>query len=278
MIDKFETSNNLVNMLQNLTKIIGKKMGVDLKMETVTYKTGQKAIDAVLKEMKSGRADLGYIFGLEYAEYKKAGGKDLAPFFTLGINNSTVMRVCMYTRKGEFHNVAELKGKRWGGKHYMIARYLLYKNNFNVPLEKFFGSLTYIPDTPISNLINALKAGKVDAISSYESVVKLSGELNKKDAGFEPLTCDDYESSWLFVARQGFPADKIQRIKEIVLNAHKDPDFASFKFAFQMVNGHFLPIDDKAMKQNQYLESLSSKGGWRKEDIAYLKKYGPLGK
>ncbi|HOX29268.1 MAG TPA: hypothetical protein PLQ76_08965, partial [bacterium] len=201
------------------------------------------------------------------------GDKTLNPLFTLSMNNKTLAPVCLYTRKGEVKDVAQLKGKKWGGICPLATRYILYKNGFDMPIDKFFSQINYIPDMPITNVTDPLLAGKIDVFTAYESVVWISGALNKKNAGFEPAFCEVFDHTWVFAARKTFDPALAEQMKKIMLNAHKDKDFAQFKFAFQMVNGRFVPIEKADMAKISAIAALAEKKGWKREEQAFFKKY-----
>ena len=63
-----------------------------------------------------------------------------------------------------------------------------------------------------------------------------------------------------------------------MLKSDKDPAFAKFQFAFKMVDGKFVPVEEKKIKFVKEIADLAVKEGWEKEEEAFYKKYAPKAK
>jgi hypothetical protein len=122
-------------------------------------------------------------------------------------------------------------------------------------------------------MIALLAKKEIDVFSAFSAVMKVSGEMNKKDSIVARLHCEEFEPTWVFVARKGTPHARIVEMRKLMLNSHNDPDFATFKFAFQLIDGKFVPVDEAALKKAEPIISLMQKGGWKKEDAEFHKKY-----
>ncbi|MFC1474906.1 hypothetical protein ACFLQK_02565, partial [bacterium] len=218
MVDGLDATN-LKGYLDKMAIILSKKLGAEIKTKPLVYRYGDSVMDMVLDDFEAGNSDLGYVYGREYAAYRNKGDDQLVPLFTLAMFKSTIMKQCFYTRIGEFESVADLRGKKWAGSTYLPARYMLYSQEIDEPLDKFFGSINYISDAPLKNMTERMRSGELDVFSSYDIIMKVSGETDKKDAFLEPLYCNDYDHTWVFVARRGVSSDILERMRTIVLNA-----------------------------------------------------------
>ena len=272
MVDGLDATN-MTAYLEKMSVILTKRLGVQIKTRPLVYRYGDSVLDMVMKDFKEGNSDIGYVYGREYAAYRNAKDNAVVPLFTLSMFKSRIMKQCFYTRAGEFKDAGGLRGGKWAGSTYLPARYMLYSAGVDEPLEKFFSSISYESDAPLKNLVDRMKRKEIDVFSTYEVIMNISGELKRKDSFLEPLYCRDYDHTWVFVARREVPVRLLQQIREIVLNAHKDPDFATFKFAFQLIEGKFVEIQEESLDQIGDICRLVEKKGWEAESRAFYKKY-----
>jgi len=272
MIEGFEETS-FVSVIDNLGKAMGNKLGCSIETKIIGFKYGQRLIDLVRSEFEAGTADISYINGLELGDYLNKKEKGLDILFSLSMNKSTIEKSCFFTRIGEFKDVSELRGKKWLGAVPVMPRFLLYSNGFDEPIDKFFGEIGYMTDSPINVLVEALKNKDIDVISTYAHTMRLSGEMNKKPATIQPLYCSDYESTWVFVGNPKTNKKRMEQITQIMLRAHKDKDFNQFQFAFAMINGKFEKLDDKAIELIKKNAKLFEEKGWYKEEKEFYKKY-----
>jgi len=272
MVEGLEETS-LGKYLEQLSEVLSNKLDCNITSKKLVYNYGQRIIDRVRKEFDEGVSDVSYVFGIEYAQYARSGKDDLVPLFTLSIDGRTMMDQCFYVRKGEYSDVSELEGKKWAGALLLPARFLLYSEGIDEPVDEFFGSIRYQTDAPLTGLLDMLESGEIDVFNTFGVIMRLSGELNKKDAFFEPLLCREYDHTWVFVARKGVSPKFIELTRRIMLNAHNDPDFATFSFAFKLLDGHFVPLDDSSIEKINRIVDLAEKGGWFDEQREFAEKY-----
>jgi hypothetical protein len=270
-----EKQSGFSDLFDQLVATMAKKMGLQAEILKIPFKDGDNTMKLVLAKVDSGELDMVYFFGLDYAEYLRTGRKDLNPIFVLSVTKRTVRPACIYTRKGAFKNVSDLRGKRWAGSNLVATRYLLYKSGIDEPLDKFFGSVAYVPDFPVTSIVAGFDAGKYDAFTTYDALLRVAGLLTKKGLSFEPLYCEDYDYTWIFLTKKDIPAEFTDNLRKIMLKSDKDPDFAKFQFAFKMVDGKFLPFNEEDFGKVKKINDLIVKEGWREEEKAFYKKYGP---
>ncbi len=275
VIEGFAT-DKLMTMFQDMARVISKKIDADITVDKLTFRHGERMV--AVRDLETGAADFAYLNGIEFAEYQRTGKKDLMMLFTLSMNKSTILKQCLYVRKGEIMTVEALRGKKWGASQLLPTRFLLYKKGINEPLEKFFSSVRFVSDAPIPNIVAALDSKDIDVFSAAESAVRLSGELNKKTATFVPLYCEPFESTWVFVARSGVPSTVALKLRDIMTTAHRNQEFNNFKFAFAMIDGNFTALDERAKNLNDSTYELIRKNGWLKEEDAFIKKHMPRAK
>ena len=272
MIKGFEETR-FTDIFRDINDVIGKKLDCDVTTEFLVFEHDETLIELVREKFDEGEADVSYINGIDQGEYMLNEEEDLDFLSVLGMENSPVEQTCFFVRKGEFSDVSELRGKRWRGSQTIQARFLLYQNDIDEPLNEFFGDIGFETDSPIMPLLDDLESGEIDVFSTYLHTVRLSGALASKDAFLEPLYCHDTESHWVFVADKDMPEKRRKQIRWLMLNAHKDKDFAQFGFAFAMIEGHFMPLTDEAKKVNLRYAKLVNENGWREEQEEFFEEY-----
>lgn len=272
MVEGLEQTT-LVKHLENLAVIMGDKLDKKVVSRQIVYSYGDNLLDKVVEEFNAKKSDVAYVYGIDYAMYLNEGKKDLIPLFTLTMDKSPLMKECFFVRKGELEDVSQLRGKKWAASHLFPARYLLYKNGIDEPIDKFFSSVDYVSDAPLSNLVDMLEAKKIDVFSTYSIIMRISGEMNKTDSVVEPLFCDVYDHTWIFVARKDMDPALLAKFRKIMLNSHKDRDFDSFKFAFQVIDGKFAPVSQEDLKVIINIAKLIKEKNWQKEQLDFYKKH-----
>jgi len=272
MIEGFEDTK-LVEVFKQINDVVSKKVGVPVLSENLPFKHNEDLFTIVKDRFKAKKADISYINGRDHGAVlldKTQGFETLA---VLGMNKSTIEKGCFFIRKGSFKSVADLRGKKWKGSATVTPRYVLYKNGINEPLESFFDVRGFETDSPVAPLIDDLKSGAIDVFSTYYHTMWLSGELKKKPQEIEALGCEPMESHWVFVARSDLPKERVDQFRRIFLSADKDPDFKQFGFAFMMIDGRFMPMDEKTASVNKSFAKLIRDNKWIDEEKAFMKKY-----
>jgi len=172
MIAGFEQTK-MADILLELGPVIGKKLGTPVKSEILVFHHNDILFDLVRDAFAKGEADISYINGLEQGEYVLDGGGDMIFLGVLGMQKSPVEKTCLFTRRGEFTDVSELRGKKWKGAQLLQARYLLYRSGFDERIDDFFGSVGFETDSPVAPIMEQLENGEIDVFSSYMHTVWL---------------------------------------------------------------------------------------------------------
>jgi ABC-type phosphate/phosphonate transport system substrate-binding protein len=269
-------AGTLPKMLTELAKAISKKTGYDIQVKQIPYKKGED--DALflrlLKEFKAGNADFTIVSSpIRFVKYEKQANDVMIPTFTTSIFGKKQEEVCVYVRKDDpAKTFTDLKGKRWGGLHTMSTRLLMNASSINSPMKDFFSGVKYIDDTNITQPLDMLMANKIDAHVTTSYVARMAIGGNKKyQAGIREFGCKDYELNWLFVYRKGVPPAAVEKIKAEMLKAHKDKDYAQFKFMLSAIKGQFVDFATGDLQTTRTTTALMLKFGWEKEEKEFLK-------
>jgi len=266
-------NDSFSRMLEELIAVLADKTDKNIEISKFIYSHDDNKMKLVTNRLESKQADISYLTGLEYSEYLISGGDELIPLFSLGIARTSVVPLCFVTRKGELKSVDELAGKRWQGSGIIPTRYLLYEKGIYKRPEEFFSSIGFTNDSPVSIMINKLINNEIDVFTTYKTALSIGGYLTKKDSGFELLECKDYDHNWIFLARKDVDKSFLKRMTEIMLKAHKDPDFAKFQFAFKMIDGNFINIKKEELDSVYKRAELIVEKEWRKEQTEFHEKY-----
>lgn len=267
---------SLSKMLKDMAVIIGKKSGIQLEVKEMNYKKGEddESFLRVMNDMKSGGSDFAMVNSpVRFVKFEKQAGEIMIPSFTTTLFNKKSSYACAFVRKAEPANsIADLKGKRWGGVHSFEARYLMHLAGINSPMKEFFSKVSFVDDTKLSDPLDALLANKIDVHVTLNYIGEMAIASNKKyQDGIRKFGCQEFEHNWIIFYKKGTPPDVVNKLKAIMLNVHKDKDFAQFKFLLSAIKGHFVDYDPNDMKTTRQIASLMVKHGWDKEEKEFVK-------
>jgi ABC-type nitrate/sulfonate/bicarbonate transport system substrate-binding protein len=272
VIAGMETSS-VGKLMIDVVNAIAKKLNLKIDVVKRPYWYDADVPKIVANDFKSKKVDVSFLSGVDYANYLRSGHKDATPIFQLSMSKKTVYNGCLYARKGEAKSLADLRGKKLGTAYVRPVRLIMFKNGVNEPIEKFFGGVSFIPDAPPTAMVDALEKKKIDAFYVIETSIFVAGYTAKKNLTWGPVACTEYDASPIFIARKDVDPNMVQKLQATVINSVKDPAFAQFQFAFKMVDGRFLPFDEKGFQKIAAVNDLVVKNGWDKEEKAFLKKY-----
>ncbi len=264
---------SMVDLFTDIVNTVSGKMDVKAIPNIFTYEHDDDVAKIVMDNVESGDSDIIFWTGQDYSEYLDTGKDTLVPLFSLTMMGKTIVDSCIYARKGEIKNISELRGKRWAGTRVSPTRYLLYKEGIDEPVDKFFGSVQFKSDSPITNIVEGLENNEYDAFTSYDTYIGISGMDTKKDKPFEPVVCHEYDNTWTFMASKRLPHEFMEKYRKIMLKSYKDPDFAKFKFAFNMIRGRFIPVKNDEVQRIKKIYDLRIEKGWDREDKKFWKEY-----
>jgi ABC-type phosphate/phosphonate transport system substrate-binding protein len=259
-------------IVKDIGKALQASTGLKIDMQEKRYNRDANVPAMVIDWVKKGEADFILASPRDYLTIQKTNKDLIVPSFTIAFFGKPTTTECMYTRKSDgLKTVASVKGKRWGGTGTVQSRYMLYKNGFNKPMAEYFSSLSFIPDENITNVLSALLNRKIDVFIMQSLQVDMARKADKKYDSVEASNCMEYDHSWLFFYKKGTPPDVVAKVKNAFLNAHKDKNFAQFKFMFAAIQGHFLDYDPAKLKTSQEIFSLSEKYKWESEEKSFIK-------
>jgi ABC-type phosphate/phosphonate transport system substrate-binding protein len=261
-------------MMDDFTKVISKKLGIDLQMTELPYYKGTKAAQGILKSVKSGKTDFTYIGAMEYLDNKSAIDAEMIPFFTLTMMKKKYSVACAYVKKDStYKNMKDLRGKRWGGTETVPVRVLMYKDGVNEPMSKFFGSMSFVDDANVTKPLDKLLNNQLDVYVTMSYIVDMMKAANKDYATkLRELSCLEYEHNWIFFYKKGTPPDIVNGLKNSMLNVHKDQAFAQFRFILTAIQGNFVDFDPKDLDNTKKIYKFAKENGWFDEEKAFVSK------
>ena len=272
-IPKNLSMGSIAAILRNMDKTIENNTGFKINVIEYKYKYEEDPINYILDKINKNEADFALIFTVEYLKYILTKKKTNAmPLFAISMFGKPTHQVCAYTRKSDnMTSLEQLRGKTWGGTRTLFARNILKSKNIDVPLNKFFKSMQFIPDENTSALFEALLSKKIDTFTVTDYQVKMIINTDKRFKEIVSMNCVDFAHNWIVVYRKGMPEDDAGKLKNLFLNAEKSPEFAQFKFILSAIKGKFVGVDLKNLKQTRKLSELCIKNGWFKEETTFLK-------
>jgi ABC-type phosphate/phosphonate transport system substrate-binding protein len=265
---------SIPKLLQSASSVLEKKIGAKLTVQEYSYSPTEDPIEILLKNIDSGKTHFAMIFAIEYTRYlRKHKNSKALPMFTVEMFGKTTYSVCMCTRTAsKIKSVKKLKGKKWGGGHTTYANYILYKNKIKTPPEKFFKKMIYIPDENINIVFDALLAKKIDVTFMTDYQIDMVRNADKKYQKIKKTKCYEYEHNWIIVTSKDVPRKDAAGVRKAFLNAHKDKDFAQFRFLLTAIKGKFVPFDEDNLKNSEKIGKLFDKYKWRDKEKEFLRK------
>ena len=263
---------SIPKLLSDTSVVLEKKTGLKVEMDQLTYKKGEQVGETLIDLFKKKKLDFGLFYAQDFARYKLYDGKIVKPMFVLSMFGETHADVCMYTRKSDdYIKVKQLKGKTWGGSYTMPTRYMLYKNKHKKPIDDFFGKVKFVDDTDVSNLVKALVKKDIDVFFlpsfQFEMLKNSSKDFKKVRAS----SCKEYVHHWIFVYRKGVSKKAVKKFQKTFYSAHKDKDFAQFKFLLTAIQGKFVKYKSKNMKTTKKIMKLAEKYDWFEEEEKFIR-------
>lgn len=266
--------SGMTKMITELVTIVSGKTGIDMTADPFPYEPGRLATDIVLKSFKDGKAHMGYVNAIEYADLKDKYAGLFRPEFILAVNGSKYEEMCMYVAvESSAHSVADTRGMVWGGSDTLGTRLILHENGIDEPLASYYKEVKYVTSSPMSRLVESLMDGEFEVFAVASGILKMSGKVtggtgkSGQTAGipYREIYCTTYQSNWIFGYRNDFPEELSKKITKTVLNAHKDKDFARFHFMFIALKGHFIEMKEGDFDRTLEIKKLKDTLGWDKE-------------
>ena len=216
-----ENNEEMVKTFEPMRAYLEKKTGMKIKVFTATDYTG------VIEAMKKKRVDVAWFGPLSYylAE-QEAGAEAFAVGIRQGSDSPTYKSLIVAPCDGGIKSIEDLKGKSVafvdpastsGG---LMPTYMVKKETGKMPQE-FFGKFTYAGSHDAAEL--AVKNKTVDAAADNDITYSkmLEKGLITKESNCIVAESDPLPGSPM-VYRGDLPKDLKAKIKDAILNAHKD--------------------------------------------------------
>jgi ABC-type phosphate/phosphonate transport system substrate-binding protein len=271
-VPKNLSMGSVAQIFKNMQKAIEKNTGLTVNVIEYKYGYTEDPYAVILDKMNKNDVDFVMVTPVDYLMYLMKKKSNAFPLFTFTMFGKPTYQACVYVRKSDnLTGMEQLRGKIWGGTRMRMTRYMMYLKTIDLPLNKFFKTLIFIPDDNITDLFTALLGKKIDTFSAPDYQVKMVINTDKKFKDIAPLFCSDYDHNWIILHRKGIPEEDLRKIKNVFLTADKNPEFAQFKFILTAVKGKFAPVDLNNLKVSKKIAELTLKNGWRNEEQAFYK-------
>jgi ABC-type phosphate/phosphonate transport system substrate-binding protein len=261
-------------LLKDMGKAIEKKTGIKVNVVNLEFDYLDTPVEDTLAKMKAGKVDLAMVFGIDYVRYAANNKINAVPLFAISMFGRSSYDVCLFTRKADnIKSAKDLKGKVWGGVKTKNARYIMHLDGIQTPMSGFFSKLVYMPEENVVTLLDALLDKKIDVFTVPNYQVNMTRNTNKKYNQVADVSCREYEHNWFIVYNKDtMSKENAAKIKEAFMAAHKDPQFAQFKFLLTAVKGRFVGMEIKDLANTVKIVKYLQKYKWDQEELAFIKK------
>lgn len=267
------SNSSMVNLLRDCGKVISDKLGVALNIKIDPYQRGEISMPLTEKAFNSKAPIFGVVYSEDYVRLQKKHSKSyFTPIATLTVMNSKSMNMCFYVKKGDKHSsVSDFKKKKIALTTTHSVRWLLHeKAGYDGSLYDYFSDVVFVPDSDVLSGVNEVIEGKVAAFVTNKGNFAMSN-AGEKGNQVEPILCSEFAMYFIVSASPEVKPEMVQKVKSLLLNAHKDKAFDKFKFVFTAIKGHFMPVTDEDLKITKQVVQLSEKYKWD-DDERKLKK------
>lgn len=154
-------------------KYVSDRLNVDFQVEIVPD------VEYMLNGLKNNTIQMGYVSNLDYVKIKKS--RAVTPFAKVVKGGTSTYNAILLVRKDSgINSLGDLKGKKFAyssknSSHGYLYPYLLIKNAFHIPLEKFFGSIITTKKDP-DGILSVLYR-RADAVSASSQTYAILAEL-----------------------------------------------------------------------------------------------------
>lgn len=213
-----------------------------------------------------------YLTSTEYYEFLRSGYDKMVPALSVEIFKKTDDRACFFMRPGELpENIEALRGKRWGGSYFHIeTRYIFKEHGIDEKPGEFFGEIVFDSDDYWDSMAYGLLDGNFDVFTGIEAQEPLSKLQDERFKSIEKGFCTKYRASHVIAFNKELSREKVEDIRKIMLKAHKDTDFAQFRFIFAAIQGRFAPFDKETFALTEDYVEFYRKKGWLDDQIAFI--------
>lgn len=198
--------------------------------------------------------------------------KDLGytPLVTATFFGKKKMRCCMYASKDSgIKSADDIKGKRMMTYRTKDGYYPLRKLLGDTKPEDFFSQL--IPSDAGAASLSAILDGKVDLAWVYEGnlyAMKLGNPSLVKN--ITELMCSDAEYNSALSYRKGVPMEFVEKVREIMENAHSSDVLQKYKPLIAKTKLRFTSVTTDDFKSIFDMYENAVKNGWDKDHAKWL--------
>ncbi len=228
----------------------------------------------VIKSMKSVFKNRGmdFMFMNPYLFVKlRNAGVGIHALLTWTMGGKKHDRGCLYVpEKSSFTALEELIGKKVivvNTNDMEMLNYLLYERGV-VPPDKekqfdFDYSCTASSETNVENAAYVVDSGLAAAAFFKESDLRLLRMRDARLARLKSVACTSPMLNFPIVYREGVPEDVVDKVKQALLKAHKDPAFRELRVYILALDAKFVPITDKDYDAWTRFIETTERYGWK---------------
>lgn len=233
-VHPFKPPSKLVAAFTPLTSYLSEKLGEPVTLRIA--KDYQAHIDAV----GNHEIDIAYLGPVLYVDLvNQFGATQLLA--RQAINGTPIFHGRIFVRDDSpIKSLADLKGKRFafGDSHstmsHLVPRYMLAQAGIHLDM---LAGHAFVGDHV--NVVLGVLAGDFDAGAVKEDVFR-----QYEHRGLRNLATSIPLSDHIFVASKHLPPQKVQRLKELLLNLHKDPRGSPILHAVTPGVTALMPVQD----------------------------------
>ncbi len=227
-----------------------------------------------IKRLKEKKVDIVYMYAEDYFLHDELHGL-VRPLTSWSQHKKKYGKACLFAREERgFKKAADLKGTSVNNlKDYVTVRHLLFENGVDQPLTDFFGSFQFTMN-PLEALDN-LVTGKVDVVYLTWQKWLLAGRQKPEYKQVAPVVCVEEQPLVVLAARKDLAPEELEVFMTVMLNAHRDRDFATLKWFFMAFDGQFFRLDDSYLKGFADMFAQAKKRGWKKEALHWFNTESP---
>lgn len=260
-------------LMKNAGETLTKKTGYPFKVVELKHERDENMFEKVFNAMKNKEGHFTYLYSVDYVRHKDRVDDVMKPLFTILVNGKPYSNVCAYVRKGDSaRSLKDLKGAAWGGAGIVATNWMLYRNKIDDDVFSFFGDTLFMDDMPTTKLLDALLEKKIDVFVINDFLADMGMKTNAKyKNGVRQLDCEKYDHNFIFFYRKGTPKKVVKAVQQNFLSAHKDKDYAQFKFLFAAINGRFAKYNGKYLSTTKSIVAIAEKRKWYEQEMKFIK-------
>jgi len=268
-----KSRNQMDTFIEEVAKALSSATGEQFKVDSTSL-AEEDFMKYALSNMINKKYAAAGFSGEWYAKLPPAMREKFPPLFGITINGKKDENYCFYVRKGDgIKSVDQLRGKTLSTYVYTDARYTLYKNGIDEPLNKFFGKVKYdLTVAPV--LMQQLVEKDIDAFLTADFQVDTSRGVDPRFKDIVPIGCKEYVVTPFLIYRNDIDPAIVSKLQTAIKAWKKDPLFKSIKIFMVAIKGDVAIFTMKDFEKTFAIQKMAFDRGWEDEKKDFMKKAG----